>query len=99
MSNKSVNLIFNRFSNSIILVFLALTIYYTILQLFHFIKFFLIKFFFIDSMRITLLNDLEARIASAVVAAVQQAILEAKIAAAVEQTLHSLNFQSTFRSS
>ena len=47
-------------------------------------------------MKITLLNDFEARIASAVVAAVQQVILEAKIATAVEQALcsHSHSFYS-----
>ena len=101
MSNKSVNLISGRFSNSTILAFLVLTVYYTILQLFCSIKFFLTEFFFISSMRITFLNDLETRIASAVVAAVQQAILEAKIATAVKQTLHSHShsfYSSVFKS-
>src|SRR5436190_5491892 len=93
MSNKLTNLIFDRFSNSTILAFLVLTVYYIILQLFCSIKFFPTKFFFISSMKITFLNDLEARIASAVVAAVQQAILEAKVVTGVQQTLCSLNFQ------
>ena len=48
-------------------------------------------------MRITLFSDLEARIEAAVLQAIQQAILETKIAAAVQQTLCDLNFQSAFR--
>src|SRR5436190_20422886 len=52
--NKLVNLIPSRFSNSTILAFLVLVIYYTILQLFHSTKFFPIKFFFISSMGTTL---------------------------------------------
>ena len=86
---EPANLIPGRFPNSTILAFLALAVYYTILQLFRPIKFFPTESFFISSMGTTLPNDLEARIASAVVAAVQQAILEAKVAAAVERALRS----------
>ena len=43
-------------------------------------------------MRITFFNDFEARIVFAVAATVQQTIFEARIAAAVWQTLHNLNF-------
>ena len=48
--------------------------------------------FVISSMRITLLSDLEVRIEAVMLQAVQQAILETKIAAGVQQALCSLNF-------